>query len=218
MFTNEVKNFGWIINKNFRNFFERFIIMLIQQLMVIFTIEILLRKCNNRTKFVKMRFETPSHPKHHIQHQVPTLVTKVYDTSTRLRRTGHVHRWSLLLLRVAVSLMRRVFSGGRWGSLSALGWKKAIRQLPQLLQFISYKFVYVSTLWTNLPGQLLMTKIGQSFSRIELPISRKLQPPCRDRVRPSTYRKFLYQIATLIRIWLFIWLRKGLPLNWKSRI
>jgi hypothetical protein len=190
MFANEVKNFRGIIDKYFRNFLKRFIIMFIQQLMIVLTIKILLRKCNNWSKFVKMRLETAPYTKHHVQHQVPTFMTKIYYTSPCLRRTSHVHRRSLFLKVVAVSLMRGVLSR-RWRSaLPALRWKKSLWKLPQLLQLVSYKLVNVAAFCADLAGQLLMTKIRQCLSGIELPISRELQLPRRDRIRPSTSRKF----------------------------
>ena len=190
--------------------------MLIEQLMIVLTIKILLRKCNNLSKFIKMRLETTSYSKHHVQHQVPTFMTKVYDTSPCLRRTSHVHRRSLFLKAVAMPLMRGVLSR-RWRTgLPALRWKKSLWKLPQLLQLVRYKLVYIAAFCADLASQLLMAKIRQCFPGIELPISRKLQLPRRDRIRTSTSRKFFNQISTFIRIWLFIWVIKGVPLNWKS--
>lgn len=83
--------------------------------------QVLLGKCDDRSELVEVRFETPPHPQHHIQHQVPTLVTKVDDRTTGLRGTRYVHRTALLLLTVSARKGDRMGVSARKGDRLVAG-------------------------------------------------------------------------------------------------
>jgi hypothetical protein len=56
------EHFRSIYHKDLTNFFDRFVVLLVDELMIVLASDILLLEIHYRLKFIVMRFEAPPNP------------------------------------------------------------------------------------------------------------------------------------------------------------
>lgn len=99
----EIEHLGSINDEGLTDFLHRLVVLFVDELMSVLADHVLFLELLHPVEFVEMGLQHFPDPQHHIQHQVPTLVPKVYYIFAALHRSCHV-RVGLLLAPCRVHL------------------------------------------------------------------------------------------------------------------